>query len=367
MATVTLEVSVGEALDKLSILDIKCRKIKNPERLQFCKDEYDGLLNSLRGYVDRFRWNYAVLTWINESIWNIQDEVRIEDSLQEQRIKRYAIRIQDENDMRFRTKDKINTLTLSTIREQKGYPKRRAFFLGNLGLGDLINHIGAIRYYATAYDEVTVVVKACNERNARSFFRDDPSINFLIVTADREISVQLGALPGTFNSITREYSKVIMSGAHLATCHRWDDTSDCFYKDMQLPLEIRYVFHYVSSGEDAMYHLLKEVPYIFVHQTTSTGKFPIIKWDIDSILTIDPDTNLYTKDHKWHSLAKACVGNPLVDYIDVIKHATQIHVLDSSFSCLAHYIHLEATIARCYRRQTGEHIPAFSFRYFGQT
>jgi hypothetical protein len=361
MATLSLEVSIGEALDKLSILDIKCRKIKNSERLVFCKAEYELLLNVLRQHVERFHWNYSVLTWINESIWNIQDEVRIEDSLQEHRIKQYAMRIQDENDMRFRMKDKINKLTLSNLREQKGYPKRKAFFLGHLGLGDLINHIGAIRYFATAYDEVTVVVKAHNEQNARSFFKDDPSINFMFVKTDRDISVQLGASESVFKSATHGYTKVIMSGAHLPSCNPWDDTSDCFYKDMQLPLEVRYIFHHIPPGDNAMYEQLKNVPYIFVHQTTSTGTQKLITWDVEIILTIDPNINLYPEGHRWYNIAKNCVGYPLVDYITVIQNAKEVHVLDSSFSCLAQYIPLEATTAKCYRRQNGERIPWFKF------
>ena len=110
MYTISLEVSMGEALDKLSILDIKCRKISDPGRLEFCKAEYETLFKVLEEHVNSFPWHYRVLTWINESIWNIQDLVRIEDINQSVRIKQYAIRIQDENDMRFRIKDKIKSV-----------------------------------------------------------------------------------------------------------------------------------------------------------------------------------------------------------------------------------------------------------------
>jgi hypothetical protein len=126
-----LEVSTGEALDKLSILEIKCHKIYNSEKLAWCRSEYQMLQTELSDLLERFTWEYSVLRWVNESIWNLQDTVRSEG-----KVPNVLDRILDENDLRFRVKDRINRLSESMYREQKGYAPRKLFFLGHLGLGD---------------------------------------------------------------------------------------------------------------------------------------------------------------------------------------------------------------------------------------
>ena len=47
MNKILVEVSVGELLDKISILEIKKEKIKDPEKLKFINDEYEVLKNQL--------------------------------------------------------------------------------------------------------------------------------------------------------------------------------------------------------------------------------------------------------------------------------------------------------------------------------
>lgn len=360
MATISLDVSIGEALDKLSILDIKCRKIRDPGRLSYCKAEYDLLYASLKEHIDRFPWHYKVLTWINESIWNIQDEVRIQDSLQQQRLQKYAMRIQDENDMRFRIKDKINKLTQSSIREQKGYAARRAFFLGHLGLGDILNLVGAIRYYSTTHDGVTVVCKRRNAETVRGFFVDDPSIELLLVDDSNEnIAPAMGGSPEVFQAITLPYSSVILSGVHKGSHHPWDDISDCFYKDMGLPLEIRRVFHWIPSTDQSLYDLVKDIPYVFVQQKASDTYRPLVTWNKDEILTIDPNINQYPEGHRWYEIGQQCANKPFLAYRSLLEHAREIHLLDSSFSCMVQYMNLEATVIRVYRRQNGSVITHF--------
>lgn len=367
MSTIKLEVSIAEAVDKLSILYIKCKKIKDKSKLRYCKEEYDLLYKDLKVYVEKYSWHYKVLTWINESIWDIQDQVRIDDDKKMDRLKLYAARIQDENDMRFRIKNKINNLVNSQIKEVKGYEKQKAFFLGHLGFGDLINHIGAIRYYSFMYDSVTVVVKEQYLENAKSLFIDDPSIDIITQPIDKSeqlINESSGDINPSFLSyLSNNFSKLIFSGIYKRprSTNAWDDTSDCFYKDMDLPLEVRHVFHYIPYEilHDAELNTYK---YIFVHQVSSTNVNNLVKWDINKILTIDPNTNLYSADHEWYDIAQRYVNKPFVYYYSVIKHASEVHVLDSSFSCLAHYIPLEnATVAKCYRRQNGNIISHFKF------
>ena len=73
-----LPVSIGEGLDKLTILDIKMDKIKDDRRAD-CQKEYAALFEKLETYVKRFPWHYAILKDINLHLWNLQDEFHGKD------------------------------------------------------------------------------------------------------------------------------------------------------------------------------------------------------------------------------------------------------------------------------------------------
>ena len=60
MSEIVLPVSLGEALDKLTILDIKCEKIKDSRR-DDCLKEYNTLYDSLKEYVTTFSYHYRIL------------------------------------------------------------------------------------------------------------------------------------------------------------------------------------------------------------------------------------------------------------------------------------------------------------------
>jgi hypothetical protein len=131
MTEITLPVSLGEALDKLTILDIKLQKISDAARRQDVQKEYDVLLQNLKPYVDAYSYHYRILKEVNLSIWEIQDVFHVENAKIENGSEMYR-KILLENDRRFRVKAKINALANSALREQKGYAKKRAFVYTHL-------------------------------------------------------------------------------------------------------------------------------------------------------------------------------------------------------------------------------------------
>jgi hypothetical protein len=147
-----LPVSIGEAIDKLTILDIKCQKIKDETKNKFCKNEYDILYEKLKEHIENEKFLYDKLRHINLQIWELQDIIRD----MEKPCGKICIDILNMNDSRFRIKDIINRKLNSIILEQKGYKPRKALFLGHCGLGDIINLIGAIRYISLQYDETYI-------------------------------------------------------------------------------------------------------------------------------------------------------------------------------------------------------------------
>ena len=126
MNKIIIEVSIGELLDKISILEIKLQKIKNPEKLRFIKDEYSILKDQLEKKIEssgELNELYKSLKEINSKLWVIEDEKRLCEK--EKKFDEKFIKLSREvhflNDDRAKIKLKINNLTNSKIKEIKEY------------------------------------------------------------------------------------------------------------------------------------------------------------------------------------------------------------------------------------------------------
>lgn len=124
---VSVPVSVGELIDKLSILHVKQIKITNPEKLEYINKEYDFLYKlSISFFETKEIYDlYHDLVNVNTELWDIEDRLRIIET--EQRFQGefidYARKVYFTNDKRFELKNRINELTSSEIREVKEYVK----------------------------------------------------------------------------------------------------------------------------------------------------------------------------------------------------------------------------------------------------
>lgn len=346
---IRLPVSIGEAMDKLTILDIKLQKIQETEKKEHCKREYELLHNELKSYIDDNEFYYRILRNINLQIWNMQDEIRAKPNPQK------CVDILDKNDMRFRVKNLINDSTRSYLREQKGYPSKRALIIGHLGLGDHIGLIGAVRYIALQYDETVIVCKYRNAENVASFFQDNPSIKLHLV----EEATHMGDIKLSLE----QFNKVYRSGVFVTPNYKDYDLPKCFYNDMHIDPSVRHTYFWLPTTVEAnqLYDKIKDRPYIFVQQTSSTNLTNLISWDINSIFTIDPNRNVYPANHEWYTLAQEFVNKRFLDYKIVLENATEIHTVDSSFYCLACYLPLKANVKKCYSRVSGAFISAYDF------
>jgi len=331
-----LPVSIGEAIDKLTILDIKIEKIKDPERNHNCKVEYDILYDELEDCVNDNRFYYDQLKDINTRIWDMQDDIRSSDSPSS----KTCLDILNMNDSRFRIKDIINRKAKSILREQKGYPVKKALFLGHQGLGDNIVYVGAVRYLSLMYDEFHVIsMHSHNVDNIKSFYADNPAI--------KVVHNQLLKLD--------EYSMIYRLGVHNSnTCLECDNIPDAWYTHLGLSPSIRLSHFFVHETLESkeLYKNIK-VPYIFVQQQSSTNLTNLVKWDINEILTLDPNVNLYQPDHTWYELAQTFINKPFNHYYETIRHAKQIHMIESSFYCMAIHLKLDADVKYCYNRADG--------------
>jgi hypothetical protein len=354
---IRLPVSIGEGLDKLTILDIKVQKIQDAEKKAHCQYEYDLLWNELKEYVSSCEFYYNRLRDINLQIWEMQDDIRSRPD------PRKCVDILDKNDMRFRIKNILNQTAGSAIQEQKGYPTRRALFIGHMGLGDHIGLIGAVRYVATQYDETVVVCKSRNAENVASFFADNSTIKLWIVNNPyvRDPGDTWAGEAVLFDPTM--YAAVYRSGFYAHPREGFDDLPKNFYRDMKIDPSIRHTYFHVpiTPGARELFEHVRDVPYIFVQQTSSSHSTELVTWDINTILTIDPNTNLYPEHHEWYVLAQRFVNQKFIDYTLVLQNAKEVHSVDSSFYCLACYLPLKAEIKRCYSRETGAFIATYDF------
>ena len=77
MNKILVEVSVGELLDKISILEIKKEKISNAESLEFINREYSVLKEQLNKNVksdEKLNKLFETLKKINNKLWSIEDQ-----------------------------------------------------------------------------------------------------------------------------------------------------------------------------------------------------------------------------------------------------------------------------------------------------
>tara|TARA_Y100000996_G_scaffold315749_1_gene251961 strand:+ start:1154 stop:1543 length:390 start_codon:yes stop_codon:yes gene_type:complete len=126
MNKIIVEVSVGELLDKISILEIKQEKIKDHEKLKFIKNEHAILKKQLENNVktdQKLNNLFQSLKEINAKLWIIEDDKRQcekEKDFGEKFIK-LSRDVHFFNDNRAKIKLEINNYTGSIIKEIKEY------------------------------------------------------------------------------------------------------------------------------------------------------------------------------------------------------------------------------------------------------
>ena len=126
MNKIIVEVSSGELLDKISILEIKQEKIKDPEKLKFINNEHSILKDQLEKNVksdDKLNNLYQSLKEINAKLWVIEDDKRQceKDKDFGEKFIKLSRDVHFLNDDRTKIKLDINNHTGSAIKEIKEY------------------------------------------------------------------------------------------------------------------------------------------------------------------------------------------------------------------------------------------------------
>ena len=126
MSKILTEISAGELLDKLCILEIKLNKIKNPALLQEIEKDYNIINEAKNKNINssnEINVLYADLKKINEQLWEIEDKIRLceKNSDFKDKFIQLARDVYITNDKRSKTKLEINKILDSNIQEVKQY------------------------------------------------------------------------------------------------------------------------------------------------------------------------------------------------------------------------------------------------------
>lgn len=365
---ILLPVSLGEALDKHTILELKKRYIKNNNKLKEINNELIILNEKLKEYIDIYNYQYNILLTINEEIWLDQDKFR-ETNDKELKLE-LCEKIIIDNDRRFRVKNKININ--SNIKEQKSYNFKKAFILHHLGMGDMITMNGAVREISTYYDVVTIVCKKRYEKSTRQMYSDDKSIQLFIIEDEQEENLLSNnhELVKTMFPDTDLYFVGVHKYKNNLILTPWKNNNNSnkfffqnFYKDLNLDFNNRKKYEYINRNlkkEKELYNLVIKYNknYIFVHDDASNYKIEL-KFIENNILVFNPNKNFYQNSHPYYELWETINHNNLnlIDYSYLIENANELHLVDSAFYCLASCLNLENVEKKCvYSREQNNKI-----------
>ena len=122
-----IEVSIGEIVDKLTILDIKMTNILDPEKLKNISKEYGYLKDVVEDDlgISTTSEEYNKLLNINKELWDIEDDIRDKERNGEfdERFVELARAVYVTNDKRAEAKKEINLKFGSNFVEEKSYAK----------------------------------------------------------------------------------------------------------------------------------------------------------------------------------------------------------------------------------------------------
>tara|TARA_Y100000817_G_scaffold280922_1_gene245244 strand:- start:561 stop:950 length:390 start_codon:yes stop_codon:yes gene_type:complete len=126
MNKIYIEASVGELIDKITILEIKRKKIQDKNSLEIVNKEYSSLTDTMEKNLvinDKIKNLWEELREINLKLWEIEDSKRLAEKNKkfDENFIELARNVYRFNDKRAKIKSQINQLSGSSIREIKQY------------------------------------------------------------------------------------------------------------------------------------------------------------------------------------------------------------------------------------------------------
>lgn len=234
---------------------------------------------------------------------------------------------------------------------------KQAYYLSHWGLGDNITSIGAINFLLKHYDTIYFLCRDIYKENVELIFANKPVIAVPYVFDDnykdncKSIIEKVDKnkydilICGTHNDylkshITNQGLLKYEKNTKYTTHHHHIFV---FYNDIGLDLSIYFDYFDIPSSDLSIqyYDTIKEYKIVFLHTIGSNRYIDlshIIQQykDRDEYIIICADKNAYNSSHPKFNIAEKYVNIKMVYYIDIIKNASIIHIINSCFECIVY-------------------------------
>jgi len=171
---VYLPVSMGEAIDKLTILDIKRDKIIDLHN--HSQQEYDILYAELKLFIMKYDVLYNNMKRVNLRIWDMMEIIR-NKYIDTKTYLSICQECTEYNDIRFKVKRKINKISCSLLSEQKSYGVNNLRINVNKNINDDDMFLNIINFLSIKHDNI-YIISNFELNSLRGFFSYDKTIIF---------------------------------------------------------------------------------------------------------------------------------------------------------------------------------------------
>ena len=218
------------------------------------------------------------------------------------------------------------------------------YFLGHLGLGDNITNSSAVNYLLQYYNTIYFLCKDNYEENVKLLFQNKRIITIPVKSIEDATNI----INSNINN-DRFISGFDYPSLETKTFLKFNDKIvyeidfqhiEKFYKDNQLSLSVYYNYFNIPPSEVDI-TLLLNYKIIFLHTQGSNRQIDLTiiintyKFNENYIL-ICANQNVYNPSEQHYLLANKYVNLLVCNYIDIIKNANLIYVIDSCFSCIVY-------------------------------
>jgi hypothetical protein len=242
---------------------------------------------------------------------------------------------------------------------------KNAYILSHNGLGDNITNIGAVNFLLNYYNNIYFLCKDIYLENVKLFFKN-PRVILIPIEPTNEFenckNVILNTKPETddcFISGMCHTSYLQSRISHPLILNYVKNNKYSlkynhiynFYNDIGLDTSIYVDYFKIDSCEFSKQYYLNIQNYniIFLHTKGSNRSIDLsgiinLYQDKEDHIIVCVNENVYDKNHPKYNIADKYVNIPIAYYIDIIKSANEIHVIDSCFSCVVYPLILSGQI-----------------------
>lgn len=278
-----------------------------------------------------------------------------------------------------KNKEKINQAIITIANIRKKFASlysgeigtgRSAFLFSWFGVGDHIYLNGAVRYLSTIYDRVYVGTTHKPPEGIMDMYRDDPAIIWQHFIVDKSVSDYREQIQNLMTTMFGKDGFFAFGGLREEDGYKYH-YPDAYYDELGIDPSFAATYFYVKDfpeGEELL-RLAQAAAdkIIFTHTRGSNRDCSYILEQLNreqpDALILNPEVNIYNPGHKYHETAQKFLWSslnerghyPIFWYIQTMSNAAELHLIDSSFWALAHYI----------PKITGQKIVCYNHSYDG--